>query len=175
MNLANITRLHNITSSVAFMRRIIALVEDYSHKRKVFNFYLSQQPLHIVAFSKMKCILEGNFLLLLQLVKMQNKLETNSNYKKKDIFRMLLPIGKAFVGRCSEEVCIEGMQCFGGVGYMENSHIPVILRDTIVTSIWEGTINVLSFDFIKVKKSVSQSYQQLLEKIEKRFNLMYIL
>ena len=30
MNLANITRLHNIIASVSSMRRIIAIVEDYS-------------------------------------------------------------------------------------------------------------------------------------------------
>jgi alkylation response protein AidB-like acyl-CoA dehydrogenase len=175
MNLANITRLHNITSSVAFMRRIIALVEDYSYKRKVFSYQLFKQPLHIIAYSNMKAILEGNFLMLFQLVKMQNKLELNPDYKNKNIFRMLLPMGKAFAGRCSEEVCIEGIQCFGGVGYMENSHIPVILRDTIVTSIWEGTINVLSFDFIKVKKTISNSYQSFLDDIAKRLNLMYII
>ena len=54
MNLANVTRLHNITASVSAMRRMIALLEDYSYKRKVFNNYLYNKPLHILSVSQMK-------------------------------------------------------------------------------------------------------------------------
>lgn len=32
------------------------------------------------------------------------------------------------------------------LSYMEDSHVPVLLRDAQVTSIWEGTTNVLSHD-----------------------------
>lgn len=81
--------------------------------------------------------------------------------------RFLLPLGKLFAGRSSEEIALEGIQGFGAVGYMENSHIPNILRDTIVTSIWEGTINLLSFDFAKVIKSDSKNYEKLILKIKK--------
>jgi alkylation response protein AidB-like acyl-CoA dehydrogenase len=116
MNLANITRLHNITTSVAFMRRMIALVEDYSYKRKVFGQELAKQELHIQSFSDMKFIFEGNFLLMMQLVKMFSKTELK-DYKNKELVRMLLPIAKIFAGRASEHVCLEGIQCFGGVGY----------------------------------------------------------
>ena len=38
---------------------------------------------------------------------------------------------------------------FGGLGYMENSRIPQLLRDTYVLPIWEGTTNILSLDFAK--------------------------
>ena len=44
-------------------------------------------------------------------------------------------------------VISEGLECFGGMGYMENSKIPIILRDAQVTPIWEGTTNTLSLDF----------------------------
>lgn len=81
MNLANVTRMHNITSSVSAMRRMIALLEDYSYKRKVFNATLDQQPLHILAFSDMKFMFEGNFVLNLQLVKMFGKSENIENIR----------------------------------------------------------------------------------------------
>jgi alkylation response protein AidB-like acyl-CoA dehydrogenase len=172
MNLANITRLHNITFSVGYMRRMIALLEDYSKKRKVFGKELSQQPLHIIEVSKMKFTFEGNFLFLLQVVKMYSKAELDKNYKNKDLLRLILPIAKLFAARCSEEVCLEGVQGFGGVGYMENSFIPQILRDTIVTSIWEGSINLLSFDFMKVLQSNVKVFENFVAKILKRIKLM---
>jgi len=31
---------------------------------------------------------------------------------------------------------------------MENSRMPVILRDAQVLTIWEGTTNILSLDFV---------------------------
>jgi alkylation response protein AidB-like acyl-CoA dehydrogenase len=169
MNLANITRLHNITTSVGFMRRMIALVEDYSHKRKVFGKELADQELHIQSFSEMKFNFEGNFLLMMQLVKMHGKSEYK-DYKNKELVRMLLPIAKIFAGRTSEHLCLEGIQCFGGVGYMENSGIPIILRDTIVTSIWEGSINVLSFDFLKVITGKTDLMKTFFGKVTKHLN-----
>ena len=172
MNLANITRLHNVTFSVAYMRRMIALLEDYSTKRKVFGSELKNQPLQIIEMSKMKFTFEGCFILLLQLIKMHSKTELNPNHKHKHLLRLLLPLAKIFTARSSEELCLEGIQSFGGVGYMENSFIPQILRDTIVTSIWEGSINLLSFDFIKVIQSNPKVLVNLLDKIEKRFNSM---
>ncbi len=172
MNLANITRLHNITFSVAYMSRMIALIQDYSTKRIVFGKALSEQPLHILQVAQMRFCYEGNFVLLLQVVKLHAMSELDKKYKNKDLLRLLLPMAKLFAGRCSEEVCLEGIQCFGGVGYMENSFIPQILRDTIVTSIWEGSINLLSFDFMKVLQNNKKVYFNLIKKIEKKFNEM---
>lgn len=172
MNLANITRLHNVTFSVAYIGRMIKLLESYSHKRKVFGKELSSQPLHIVEVAKMKFIYEGNLLFLLQIVKMHGKGERLGNkYKNKDMLRLLLPIAKLFAGRCSEEVCLEGINGFGGSGYMENSFIPQLLRDTIVTSIWEGSINLLSFDFIKVLQGDPKNFKMLMKKIMTKINL----
>ena len=38
---------------------------------------------------------------------------------------------------------------FGGIGYLEDTNIPVLHRDAQVLSIWEGTTNVLSLDMLR--------------------------
>jgi acyl-CoA dehydrogenase len=168
MNLANITRLHNITASIAAMRKMIALLTDYSEKRKVFKNYLKDQELHVISLTNMKMELEGSFLLFFQMIKMFSKMELNEKYKNRDLVRLLLPVAKYFTARNAELVCLEGIQGFGGVGYMENSGIPIILRDVIVTSIWEGSINLLAFDFNKVLLSNTEAYKKLLTKISRK-------
>jgi acyl-CoA dehydrogenase len=151
---------------------MVALVEDYSHKRVVFGKPLLEQPLHIKSVSEMKMLVEGNLLLVLQLAKMQGKLDNDPNYKNSSLLRILLPMAKVFAGRCSELVCLEGIQSFGGVGYMENSGIPGILRDTIVTSIWEGSINLLSYDFYKIFTAKDSGvFKALFNKIDKRLKV----
>ena len=43
----------------------------------------------------------------------------------------------------------EGIECFGGLGYLEDSKIPMLLRDAQVYPIWEGTTNVLALDMVR--------------------------
>lgn len=54
---------------------------------------------------------------------------------------------KLFTAKECVGLVSEGLESFGGVGYMENSRIPVILRDAQVLPIWEGTTNILALDF----------------------------
>lgn len=61
----------------------------------------------------------------------------------------MIPILKLFTAKESMKLVSEGLECFGGIGYMENSHLPHILRDSQVLPIWEGTTNILSLDVLR--------------------------
>jgi acyl-CoA dehydrogenase len=52
-------------------------------------------------------------------------------------------------------VCSEALECFGGAGYVEDTGLPMLLRDAQVFSIWEGTTNVLALDAMRVAASGS--------------------
>ncbi|XP_039361336.1 acyl-CoA dehydrogenase family member 11-like isoform X2 [Mauremys reevesii] len=56
-------------------------------------------------------------------------------------------------------VISEGLECFGGQGYMEDTGLPGALRDAQVLTIWEGTTNILSLD---VLRSLAKSQGQVL-------------
>lgn len=69
---------------------------------------------------------------------------------------------KLFTAKDAMSLISEGLEMIGGLGYMENSRIPQILRDAQVLPIWEGTTNVLSLDFSKdIFKSYSKNIQIL--------------
>jgi acyl-CoA dehydrogenase len=46
-------------------------------------------------------------------------------------------------------VASEVLEAFGGAGYVEDTGLPVLLRDSQVLPIWEGTTNVLSLDALR--------------------------
>jgi hypothetical protein len=46
-------------------------------------------------------------------------------------------------------VASEALEGFGGAGYVEDTGLPVFLRDAQVLPIWEGTTNVLSLDVLR--------------------------
>jgi alkylation response protein AidB-like acyl-CoA dehydrogenase len=73
----------------------------------------------------------------------------NSVETHKDLFRISTSALKVFTAKEAVSIISEGLECFGGIGYMENSKIPGIYRDNQVTTIWEGTTNILSLDFVK--------------------------
>ena len=48
---------------------------------------------------------------------------------EKRFYRIITPVMKLFTAKESVAFISEGLECFGAMGYMENSHIPVLLRD----------------------------------------------
>ncbi|PKU31026.1 acyl- dehydrogenase family member 11 isoform x1 [Limosa lapponica baueri] len=69
-------------------------------------------------------------------------------------------------------VAVEAMESFGGQGYMEDTGLPVILRDTLVLSIWEGTTNILSLDVLRsLTKSQGQAMAVFFSTVQKKLEL----
>ena len=87
------------------------------------------------------------------------KLDVKSETEKeRKLIRVLTPLLKLFTAKEAVRVVSEGVECFGGLGYLEDSKIPIILRDTQVLPIWEGTTNILSLDFVKLLMKEEDNY-----------------
>ena len=150
-NLMNITRLYNSIGAVSAMRRATAIARDYAFRRTAFGKVIAEHPLHQATLSLMELKTRGCLLFVLYAGMLLEKVEKGVSHKwEEETLRILTPIVKLYTGKMSPEVVKEGMECIGGVGYMENSGIPNLLRDSEVYSIWEGTTNILSLDVIRV-------------------------
>jgi acyl-CoA dehydrogenase len=60
---------------------------------------------------------------------------------------------KLTTGKQAVLVSSEVLETFGGAGYIEDTGLPVLLRDSQVLPIWEGTTNVLALDAIRALES----------------------
>jgi hypothetical protein len=60
---------------------------------------------------------------------------------------------KLTTGKQSVMVASEVLETFGGAGYVEDTGLPVLLRDSQVLPIWEGTTNVLALDTLRALQS----------------------
>ena len=60
---------------------------------------------------------------------------------------------KLTTGKQSVMVASEVLESFGGAGYVEDTGLPVLLRDSQVLPIWEGTTNVLALDTLRALQS----------------------
>jgi len=97
----------------------------------------------------------GAFLFLMFVTQLLGKTECNTaNQEELHLLRLLTPLLKLVTAKQAIGVVSEGLENFGGQGYIEDTGIPTIFRDTQVLSIWEGTTNVLSLDVLRcIEKS----------------------
>ncbi|MDE2070451.1 MAG: acyl-CoA dehydrogenase family protein [Gammaproteobacteria bacterium] len=147
----NITRLYNSVCAVSYMRRGLALAEDYAHKRRAFGKLLAEHPLHRETLAELQVEFVGALHLVLHLGVLLGRDETGAATEADQLLlRLLTPVAKLFTGKQAIAVVSEVLECFGGQGYIEDTGLPVLLRDCQVLSIWEGTTNVLSLDVLRV-------------------------
>ncbi|NXY55624.1 ACD11 dehydrogenase, partial [Callaeas wilsoni] len=172
-SMLNITRIHNIIGAVASMRRMISLSRDYARKRVAFGKLLKDHPLHMQTIARMEVQVRGAFLLLMEVVRLLGLAETKlASEQEQLLLRLLIPVAKLYTGKQASAVAVEAMESFGGQGYMEDTGLPVILRDALVLSIWEGTTNILSLDVLRsLAKSQGQAVAVFLSTVQKKLEL----
>ena len=145
--LLNITRLWNGISSVALMHRGVALAFDYAKKRIAFGAPLSEKPLHLDTLLGLQVETEAAFHLAFFVAELNGKSEAGEiSESDAQLLRVLTPIMKLTTAKQAVMVASDVLESFGGAGYIEDTGLPVLLRDSQVLPIWEGTTNVLALD-----------------------------
>lgn len=148
--LFNITRIYNTISAVSYLRRAYALSKAYSPIREAFGQKIEQHALHKKTLREMEIAYQSNALLGFFLSRLLGKEECNTATENdKSLLRFLTPVAKLFTAKQAIQYASEHIETFGGLGYLEDSGIPAMLRDAQVLSIWEGTTNVLSLDMLR--------------------------
>jgi alkylation response protein AidB-like acyl-CoA dehydrogenase len=168
----NITRIYNAVSAVSYMRRGVALAQDYAGKRKAFGKLLIEQPLHRETLAELDAEYVGALHLVLHLGVLLGKAELNkASAAEMQLLRLLTPIAKLYTAKQSIAVSSEVLECFGGAGYVEDTGLPRLLRDCQVLSIWEGTTNVLSLDVLRALEN-PEALQVYVADVEARLAVM---
>jgi hypothetical protein len=146
----NIIRAWSAVSSVALMRRGLALARDYARKRSASGTPLARKPLHVDLLAGLQAEMEGAFHLAFAVVALIGKDEAGElQPPRKELVRALIPIAKLTAARQAVAVLSEIVESFGGAGYVEDTGIPQLLRDAQVFPIWEGTTNVLALETLR--------------------------
>jgi acyl-CoA dehydrogenase len=160
--LLNITRLWNGISAVSLMRRSIALALDYSRKRSAFGGLLAEKPLHMDTLAGLQAETEAAFHLAFLVAELTGRAETQEIDEEQTLLlRLLTPLMKLTTGKQVVTVVSEALEAFGGAGYVEDTGLPMLLRDAQVLPIWEGTTNVLALDALRALGVDDQAFTAL--------------
>ena len=166
--LLNITRLWNGISAVSLMRRGVALAIDYASKRTAFGAPLSEKPLHMDTLAGLQAETEAAFHLAFFVAELTGRAEVGEiDEAEALLLRLLIPVMKLLTGRQAVMVASEVLEAFGGAGYVEDTGLPTLLRDSQVLPIWEGTTNVLSLDVLRALGPNESAFQALRAKVNR--------
>lgn len=148
--LLNITRLWNGISAVALMRRGLALAFAYASNRVAFGSTLAEKALHMDTLHGLQAEFEGAFQFAFYVAELTGRSETGEiDERDAWLLRLLTPVMKLTTAKQAVSIASEVLESFGGAGFVEDTGLPVLLRDSQVLPIWEGTTNVLALDTLR--------------------------
>src|SRR6185295_13545427 len=126
------------------------VLRDYARRRVAFGSPLAQKPLHRETLACLQVEYEAALALTFDCARLLGKAEAGeATTDERATLRLLTPLAKLLTARQAVAVASEALEGFGGAGYVEDTGLPVWLRDAQVLPIWEGTTNVLSLDTLR--------------------------
>lgn len=171
-SLFNITRIYNSVCSISHARRALALAWDYSEKREAFGKKLIDHPLHLQTLKELETDFSGCFRIVFRAAELLGKEECGkASADESALLRLLTPVIKLYTAKKTIAICSEVLECFGGAGYIEDTGLPVLLRDAQVFSIWEGTTNVLSLDVLRALEK-ENAFRPFVNEITERLGVL---
>ncbi|MBV8856627.1 MAG: acyl-CoA dehydrogenase family protein [Acidobacteria bacterium] len=163
----NVTRLWNAVSAAALMRRGATLARDYARRRTAFGSTLLEKPLHADTLAGLQAEADAALHLAFYAAELTGREEAcELDERGARLLRLLTPLVKLTTGRAAVHAASETVEAFGGAGYVEDTGLPVLLRDAQVLSIWEGTTNVLSLDALRTALKDEVAFSSLKAEIE---------
>lgn len=151
-SMLTVTRTWNSLCAASTLRRGLMLARDYATKRVAFGAPLSGKPLFMDTLAGVEAEAQGAFHLAFHAAACLGLEEVGAFDPA--LLRVLTPLAKLCTGKQAVAGVSELLECFGGAGYVEDTGLPVLLRDAQVFSIWEGTTDVLSLETLKALQAL---------------------
>jgi putative acyl-CoA dehydrogenase len=140
------TRLDCILGSASLMRRALAEASWHTAHRSAFGALLSDQPLMQNVLADLAVESEAATALGMRLAA---AVDAADNAQETAFRRIALPLGKYWVCKRTPFMVAEALECLGGNGYVEESGLPLVFRESPLNSIWEGSGNVNALDVLR--------------------------
>jgi putative acyl-CoA dehydrogenase len=153
------TRLDCVLGSTALMRRAVAEATHHAAHRAAFGRLLVEQPLHLNVLADLCLDSEAATATSLRLARAVDE--------RDDAFRRLATtVAKYWVCKATPPLVAEALECTGGNGYVEESPLPRLFRESPLLSLWEGAGNVNALDLLRAASKKPDSVDALLAEID---------
>jgi putative acyl-CoA dehydrogenase len=140
------TRLDCVLGSASLMRRALAEASWHVAHRAAFGGLLGDKPLMQNVIADLAVESEAATALGMRLAAAVDNL---GDPHEAALRRIALPLAKFWVCKRTPMMVAEALECLGGNGYVEDSTMPLLFRESPLNSIWEGSGNVNALDVLR--------------------------
>ncbi len=141
------TRLDCTIGSAALMRQAVAQAIHHATHRSAFGKLLKDQPLMRNVLADLALESEAATMLMMRVARAYD--EASEDDAQRAFRRLATAVGKYWVTKRGPALVCEALECHGGNGYVEESVMPRIYREIPLSSIWEGSGNVMCLDVLR--------------------------
>lgn len=152
VEMVNFTRLDCIIGSAAGMRQAVAQAIHHASHRAAFGKTLVDQPLMRNVLADLALESEAATMLFVRLALACDRAALGDAHEAR-LKRIGTAFGKFWVCKRAVGHAGEALECLGGNGYVEESIMPRLLRESPLNSIWEGSGNVNALDVLRAMAS----------------------
>ncbi|MEU0386275.1 acyl-CoA dehydrogenase family protein [Streptomyces chartreusis] len=139
------TRLDCVLGSAGLMRQAVAQAVHHCTYREAFGGKLVDKPLMRNVLADLALESEAATTLALRLAAACD----DGGEQERALLRIAVPAAKYWVTKRCPPVAVEAAECLGGNGYVEESGLPRLVRESPLNSIWEGAGNVQALDVLR--------------------------
>jgi putative acyl-CoA dehydrogenase len=142
------TRLDCVLGSAALMRRALVEATWHTSYRSAFGDLLRDKPAMRNVLADLAIESEAATALSMRLAAAVDASEAGDE-QAKAFRRIALPLAKFWVCKRTPMMVAEALECLGGNGYVEESGLPLLFRESPLNSIWEGSGTVNALDVLR--------------------------
>jgi len=158
IEMVNHTRLDCVLGSTALQRRAVAEATHHAEHRFAFGRRLAEQPLMQSVLADLCIESEAATLTAMRLARAY---DVGDNAFR----RVATAVAKYWVCKVTPSVVGEALECLGGNGYVEESGLPRLFRESPLNSIWEGAGNVNCLDVLRALAKAPESLEAFVEEV----------
>ncbi|MFF5362606.1 acyl-CoA dehydrogenase family protein [Streptomyces scabiei] len=142
------TRLDCALGAASLMRQAVAQAVHHCAYREAFGGPLIDKPLMRNVLADLALESEAATVLAMRVAAAYDAAEAGDG-NERAFLRLAVPVAKYWVTKRCTPLVAEAAECLGGNGYVEESGMPRLLRESPLNSVWEGAGNVQALDVLR--------------------------
>jgi putative acyl-CoA dehydrogenase len=158
IEMVNSTRLDCVIGSSAGMRAAVVHALNHAGSRSAFGKPLVEQALMRNVLADLALESEAATALMTRLAGAVDR-SVRGDEGETAFRRLGVAVSKFWVTKRQPVHAAEALECLGGNGYVEESGMPRLFRDSPLNSIWEGSGNVAALDVLRAMAKSPESVE----------------
>lgn len=158
------TRLDCLVGSAGGMRVAVAHAIRWAEGRRAFQKTLIDQPLMRAVLAELALEAEAAYALAFRVAAAFDAAGAG-DAREAAFARIATPIAKYHLCKRYPLVAYEAMECLGGAGFVEESGMPRLFRQSPLNAIWEGSGNVVALDVLRALSREPEAFEALCDEL----------